>query len=189
MISEPIAVTLRVIEALEAVNVRYLIGGSLASALHGEPRSTLDSDLVAELQPQHVTPLAAMLRDEFYLSEPAMREAVRDGRSFNLIHLATMFKVDVFIPKERPFDRAQLDHARPQLVATDPDRYAHVASAEDTMLAKLDWYRRGGEISERQWRDVEGILKIQGEALDWDYLHQQAAALGVFDLLERLRAA
>lgn len=187
MTAEPIAVTLRVIEALEALHVRYFIGGSLASTLHGEPRATLDSDLVTELRPRHAEPLVQMLQGEFYVSEAAVHLAIRDRRSFNLVHLTTMFKVGVFVSKDRAFGSAQLEHATPQLVATNPDRYANVASAEDTILAKLEWYRQGGEVSQRQWQDVLGILRVQGERLDWDYLRCLATVLGVEDLMERLR--
>ncbi|MEI2691412.1 MAG: hypothetical protein V9H69_17585 [Anaerolineae bacterium] len=189
MTTEPIAVTLLVIEALDDLGVRYVIGGSLASALHGVARATMDADLVADLKPQHVRPLVQKLAGAFYIDEDAVRTAVASRRSFNAIHLAAMFKVDVFIPKGRPFDLAQLDHATAQLVATGPDRLAYVASAEDTILAKLDWYRQGGEVSERQWRDVLGVVKVQGDRLDWTYLRQQAANLGLSDLLEKLQSA
>ncbi len=187
MMPEPIGVTLQVIDALEQLGVPYLIGGSLASTLHGVPRSTLDSDLVAALQPHHVEPLVKLLQDEFYVDDATMRKAVRDRRSFNVIHLATMFKVDVFVLKDRPFDYAQLEHATPQVIATDPERRALVASAEDTILAKLEWYRQGGEVSERQWRDVLGIVRVQAERLDWEYLRRQATSLGVVDLLAQVQ--
>lgn len=187
MTSEPIAVTLLVTEALEALDVPYFVGGSLASALHGEPRATLDSDLVADLRPQHVRPLVHMLQDEFYIDEVAVCTAVQRRNSFNVLHLATMFKVDVFVMKQRAFAQMQFARARPMLVTSDPDRYVLVASAEDMILAKLEWYRLGGEVSERQWRDVMGIVKVQEDRLDWDYLQQQAGALGVADLLAKLK--
>jgi len=92
---------------------------------------------------------------------------------------------DIFIPKQRPFDRAQLERRTLQVVATDPERTAYIASAEDTILAKLDWYRQGGQVSERQWRDVLGVLRVQDNTLDMNYLRSQATALGVADLLEQ----
>ena len=186
MISEQIAVTLLVVDALEKLGVRYLIGGSLASALYGVPRATMDADLVADLRLEHAEPLAHALTSAFYVDAEMIRDAVRQQRSFNVIHLATAFKVDVFVRKKRAFDESQLARRTKQIVATDPERTAFVASAEDTILAKLEWYRIGGETSERQWRDVLGVVKVQGERLDVMYLRQWAAQLGVADLLERV---
>jgi len=186
MISEQMAVTLLVIDALEKLNVRYLIGGSLASALYGVPRATLDADLVADLRMENAEPLARALASAFYVDAEMIRDAIRQQRSFNVIHLDTAFKVDVFVRKKRAFDESQLARRTRQIVATDPERTAFVASAEDTILAKLEWYRNGGETSERQWRDVLGIVKTQGERLDKNYLRHWAVQLGVADLLERI---
>ena len=188
MTSEPITVTLLVVEVLESLGVPYVIGGSLASTIHGVARSTLDSDLVADLPVDRVAAFVAHLSDQFYVDEQAIQTAIQQRRSFNLIHLETMFKVDIFIPKRRAFDQAQLANRTAHLVATNPDRTAYVASPEDTILAKLEWYRLGDEVSDRQWRDILGVLSVQGKRLDLDYLRQSAPGLGVADLLEKALA-
>lgn len=185
MLAEPLAVTLLVIEAFEKLEVPYLIGGSLASALHGTARSTLDSDLVADLKAEQVAPLVDMLKMDFYIDEIMILDAIRYQSSFNIIHLKTMFKVDIFINKHRRFDQAQFQRRQLQTVANDPERKAYVTTAEDIVLAKLEWYRLGDEISDRQWRDILGVLKVQAGRLDIDYLHQWAAELNVADLLLR----
>jgi hypothetical protein len=176
---------LLVVSILERLGVSYVIGGSLASSLHGVFRASVDADIVADLRFEHVEPLGRELGDAFYHDEAAIRRAVELRRSFNVIHLDTMFKVDVFIPKGRPFDEAQLRRRKAHVIAVDPERSAFFASAEDTVLAKLDWYRGGGEVSERQWHDVLGILQVQRGSLELGYLRSMAASLGVSDLLAR----
>jgi len=188
MLPEPIAVTLQVADALEALGVHYFIGGSLASAIHGISRATMDVDIVSDLQTKHVDPLIRLLTDAFYVDDQSLRQAVREHGSCNFIHRDTMFKVDLFVRKTRPFDQSQLERRERQSLATEPERFAYVASAEDMILAKLEWYRLGGEVSERQWRDVQNILKVQGDRLDETYLRKWADQLGVLDLLERALA-
>ena len=183
---EPIAVTLIVIDVLEQLNIPYVIGGSLASTQHGTTRATFDSDLVVRMTKSHVPSLVSKLQDAFYADELMALNAIKNKSSFNLIHLETMFKVDLFIAKDDEFDRAQIERRVARAVAEDSDREIYVLSAEDIVLAKLRWYRLGGEQSERQWRDVEGVVSVQGERLNFDYLHKMAAILKVEDLLVKL---
>jgi hypothetical protein len=184
MLPEQIAVTLLVADALEALGVQYAIGGSFASALHGVMRATMDAGLVADLREEDIAPLVQTLGEGFYADAEMMREAITERRSFNLIHLESMFTVDVFVARPRDFDRAQLARRQLHLLGEQPERWAYVASAEDTVLAKLEWYRLGGEASDRQWRDALGVLKVQGLRLDLAYMRHMAAGLGVKDLLE-----
>ncbi len=185
MTSSPMDVAGLVIDVLKALDVPYMIGGSLASAVHGIARSTLDVDLVAALCPEHAEALVRALGNAFYADLDAIRTAIASRTSFNLIHLETMTKVDVFVLKGRPYDHAQFARRTEQVVAMSPERRAWVASAEDTILSKLEWYRLGGEVSERQWRDVLGIISAQAERLDVAYMRRWARTLGVGDLLER----
>jgi hypothetical protein len=185
MLAEPLAITLLVIDAFDKLGVPYLIGGSMASALHGTARSTLDTDLVCDLQAEQAKSLVQMLEKEFYIDEAMIRDAIHYQSSFNLIHLATMFKVDVFITKHRRFDQMQFQRRQLQVIANKPERKVYVTSAEDIILAKLEWYRLGGKMSDRQWRDIIGVLKVQADRLDLNYLSQWAVELDVSDLLQR----
>ncbi len=184
MLPEQIAVTLLVTDALDTIGVPYAIGGSLASALHGVMRATMDADLVADLRAEQAAPLAQALESAFYADVEMMRNAIQRPGSFNVIHLETMFKVDVFVARPRAFDRAQLSRRQLHLLSETPERRAYVLSAEDIVLSKLEWYRMGGEVSDRQWRDVLGVLKVQAGRFDRDYLYRMAAGLGITDLLE-----
>jgi hypothetical protein len=185
VLAEQIEVTMQVADALDSLGVSYAIGGSFASAIHGVMRATMDADLVTDMVLSDAIPLVKALAGAFYADAETMREAIRHHSSFNLIHLATMFKVDVFVVKARAFDRSQLARRQLLLLSEEPERYAYVASAEDTILAKLEWYRLGGGVADRQWRDVLGVIMVQGERLDLVYLRTMAAQLAVSDLLEQ----
>ena len=185
MVTDPFQVALQVAEVLERCGVRYLVGGSLASSVSGEPRSTLDVDLVVAMTEADVEPLLATLGDEFYADAGAVRRAVRARSSVNLIHHGTSTKVDLFMLGGSPLDDEQMARRLFIKVASQPDRFLYVYTAEDILLQKLRWYRRGNEVSDRQWRDVVGIVAVQGNRLDEAYLQRGAGVLGVPDLLER----
>jgi hypothetical protein len=185
VLNEPLEVTFKVTNVFDHLAVPYLIGGSLASTLYGLVRTTQDSDLIAQMRAEHIQPFVDALEAEFYIDPQMVSTAVQQHGSFNLIHRETFFKVDVFVPPMRPFLQSQLRRAREQVFTLDTEVRAKFASPEDTILAKLEWYRLGGEVSERQWRDVLGILMIQGDNLDLDYLHHWAAELDLAGLLLR----
>ena len=172
-----------VLEALENLGVRHHVGGSIASSVHGLRRTTRDADVVVDLRPEQVRPLVEALEQAYYVDEDMVREAQRCRASFNVIHLDTMLKVDLFVAKDGPFERGEM--ARARRVALE-DMTLTVASPEDVVLRKLHWYRLGREASENQWNDIIGVLKVQ-TALDEAYMDRWAPHLGVADLLERAR--
>jgi hypothetical protein len=178
--AEPLAVARLVADAIERVGARYSIGGSLASSLAGEPRSTL----VVDLTEVHVASLLSVLAEEFYVNAEALIRAVEHHGTVNLIHVATTVKVDLFVAGGTPLD-AELLRRRRMVMAGKPPSPVFVHTPEDILLQKLRWFRMGGEVSDRQWRDVLGIVRVQGQRLDAAYLEQGAQALGVLDLLSR----
>jgi len=178
----------KVISVLEDLGIAYLIGGSFASSFYGISRSTNDADLVAEVRGKHVHVLFEGLKPDFYVSEQAIQRSVETGRHFNVIHSETQFKVDIFTPRPGGFAQKQLARRLPQEFGAGSGINAFFASPEDTVLAKLEWYRRGNEVSEQQWRDVVTVLKVQHDRLDLDYMRDSATELGVSDLLEEALA-
>ena len=183
--SEALQVTLLVTSILDDLGIPHVIGGSMASIIHGMLRTTMDVDILADMQPEHVSPFVVKLQDAFYTDKAVIHQAIQRRSSFNLIHLATMFKVDIFLPKDRAFDQQQLKRRMAEPVGPDADAQLWVLTPEDIVLAKLDGFRLGGEVSERQWRDILGVLKTQQTMLNLDYLRQWAQELRVADLLER----
>lgn len=170
-----------VLDALTRLGVRHFVGGSIASSAHGMPRASIDADVVAALLPAHAEALAAALRATYYVPEQRVIDAIAHQGSFNVIHFETMIKVDVFVVRNAA-DRQSLDRA--QLLRLEGGAQVPVCSPEDTILAKLEWFRRGGEVSERQWTDVVGLLRV-GRSIDRSYLTDHAGTRGVADLLNR----
>jgi hypothetical protein len=177
-----------VIDLFDQLGIRYHLGGSLASSIHGVPRATLDADVVAFMGTQHIPLLVQALQATFYLSETEMREALAQPEgfpSFNLIHLTMGVKIDVFVPPATPYAESRMARALPAAFEEDPQaRRFYVASAEDMILTKLAWYAAGNRTSDRQWADIQGMLHVQRDLLDHSYLTQWAPALGVADLLD-----
>lgn len=181
---DAVAVLLRVVDVLERHGAAYHVGGSWASSIHGVVRQTQDVDLVVDLSPTMLEALATDLGEEFHVDVESGRRAIRDRASFNLIHLDTGIKVDVFVQGEDPYDLEEVARTRPQ-VLHGSERTVMVSSPEDTVLRKLLWYRMGGEVSDRQWSDVLGVVRTQRGRLDTEYLHRWASQLGIEDLLAR----
>jgi hypothetical protein len=176
------------VATLGDLGIPYMVGGSLASAVHGIPRFTNDIDLVAAITSAHIAAFASRLGASFYVDPKTIRDALGHNRSFNLIHLASGYKFDIFPAAgidylERKIERSKLEDVP---IAEGLSVRCPLATAEDTILAKLVWYRLGGEQSDRQWNDLRGVRSVQAGALDQSYLREWARFLKVEDLLDRL---
>jgi len=183
MAIDQVDVMLLVAGVLERLGIPYCVCGSFVSSLHGEWRSTRDVDLLADIKGKHVKPFTEALQSDFYAEEEAILRAVKARRSFSVIHFETLYKIDIFVSKGTEFEKKQLERRELKNVIPEQEMTAYVASAEDTILAKLAWYRLGNEVSDQQWRDILGVLKMRHGRLDLDYLRHWAAELNVSDLL------
>jgi hypothetical protein len=176
-----------VVAVFEQLGIEYYIGGSVSSSTYGIPRATFDVDLVADLRREHVRSFVKRLETEYYVDGDMIEDAIKHRSSFNIIYLDSMLKVDVFLPKSRSFDQEEYRRVQ-QEVLVNGTRPFKIASAEDTLLHKLEWYRMGNEMSDRQWNDILGVLKVRGAMLDMGYLRTWASQLCVADLLDRALA-
>jgi hypothetical protein len=180
---EPLQVLQVVVSTLEKLGVPSMLVGSFASSSHGFARLTRDADLIAKLSRDQVDGFIEAFSREFYVDRGMIEQALAKQTSFNIIHFESSFKVDFFVLRSSAYGEEEF--SRRVLKQIDPrtDFAVYIQSAEDAVLSKLEWYRQGGEVSENQWRDVIGILKIQAGRLDVGYLHKWAEQLGVSDLL------
>jgi hypothetical protein len=182
--SEIIQALTPLVEVFDRFGIKYYIGGSVASSVHGKRRYTQDVDVVAALQLKHVQTLVAMLQQAYYIDADMIRDAIRNRSSFNLLHHDTGVKVDVFVQKPDPFAQQELRRAREEVLEVG-SRPFFFASPEDMILAKLDWWKLGGGVSNRQWNDILEMMKEKHAALDIAYLRHSAPMLGVVDVLEK----
>jgi hypothetical protein len=190
--ADPLALALRVGAALDAHAIPYIVVGSVAAVVHGEYRTTRDIDVVLNLSRGDVRALVDALREGFtFLPSdvtdalarlPEARADAAQRASFCAYDRATGFQVDVYLASGRPFEVAQFQRAQALDLTGEPGGTLRVASAEDTVLAKLEWYQLAP--SDRQWRDVQAILRVQDDALDRAYLRRWASELGLAELLD-----
>jgi len=175
-----------VVKAFEKLGVPYYIGGSVASSAYGIARMTLDVDMVTVLAPENVSAFVEMLKANYYISEEMILDAIQRKSSFNIIHLETMLKVDIFITKDRPYNNEVFKRKRKETLDDEQgSAEVYLASSEDIILNKLDWYHLGGDISEQQWNDILGVIKVQSDLLDKKYLSHWATELGLSNLLAK----
>jgi len=187
MTSPDILVALQlVITAFNELAIPYYIGGSLASSVYGMPRTTLNVNIVANISLNHITALKSKLEKEYYIDENMIKNAIKSSSSFNLIHLETVIKIDVFVYKDNPYQQNAIERrVEDTLIENDQNSKFYFASPEDIIINKLKWYQIGNRVSERQWLDVIGVIKIQGNTLDKTYLKKWAIKLELIELLKK----
>lgn len=173
-----------VIDVFEQLGVAYYIAGSIASSIYGMVQVAQDVDMIANLQLEQVHPLVAQLQADYYIDEDAVRDAIQQRTWFNIIHLGSFLKIDVFLPKDRPFDQQVLQRAQQRVLEESYPPF-YIASPEDIVLTHLEWHRQEGKIADDKWNAILGVLKVRGPNLDFAYLQQWATTLGIDDFLEQ----
>jgi len=181
---QDIMVLQKLIDVLDSLNIAYVIGGSMASSAYGVPRFTQDADITVEPFRSSADKLFEALKQDFYISKAAMYQALQAKSSFNAIHLATAFKIDIFVQSDTEFQSQMFARSKKLHVSSSAKPLSFV-SPEDIILLKLDWYKRSDCTSERQWSDILGVLTAQASTLDFEYLKTWAAKLTLNDLLKK----
>ncbi len=173
----------RIISELDANGIPHMVAGSFAAMAHGLVRMTHDIDLIVDPTREQLDRLVATLTpDHYYASPEAADEAWSRRGQFNVIDMATGWKTDLILIKRRPFSREEFTRRRPDSLFEVP---IFVATAEDTILSKLEWARLGD--SERQFRDVAGVFELRRATLDIAYIDRWARELEVTALWERVQ--
>ena len=186
MITEALGIVSVITSVFDTLKIPYFIGGSFASGIYGLPRATRDVDFVAEIKISQIAQLVAALEAEFYLDSQSIRAAINAQWSFNIIHLKTMFKADIFVLSSSNWAHNQFRRRELRQLTDDANApTAWVSSAEDIVLQKLLWFEKGGRISTQQWDDISGVLKVSAKILDFDYLVQWSSELGLTELLHK----
>lgn len=185
----PLDVAAGVVAILDELGVPHVLGGSLASSIFGEPRATNDADVAVRLHGDGLTPLLHRFQElGYHAPVPPALVAVAEHGSFNVIHPSGL-KVDLFVLGDDVLDRLQLERRVRVPLLSEPPIEAWVTSPADLVLRKLDWYRLGGGVSDRQWRDICGLLQVQWQRFDRDDLRRTAAEVGLGELLDDAIAA
>jgi len=187
-VENAIDIALKVAAALTSTGGEYFVGGSLASSLQGEPRATNDIDFVISLPAGRINALRDALGGDFEVDTDMLRDAVLHARSANAFYLPVVTKIDFFGRGYEPFDDSEFSRRRAVVVGAQGESLV-VKSAEDTVLRKLLWFREGGSVSEKQWRDIVGVLRISDKMLDTVYLDSWARRLDLTELLATAREA
>ena len=182
-----VTIARRVGSAIEAAGGAYFVGGSIASSLHGEPRSTNDVDIVLKLAPDRIDDLTSALGADFEVDVDMLREGLRNGTCSTAFYLPTVTKIDLFALGADRYDQIEFTRRRHVQVQSTGETLV-VKSPEDTVLRKLLWYRQGGCVSDRQWRDIVEVLQVSGPEMDARYLSTWAERLDLTDMLARAKA-
>jgi len=185
VIAEPVQITQQIVEVFNCLNIFYFVGGSLASSLYGVPRATQDVDIIADIKRESIPLLINAFQQEFYIDVDMILDAIRYRTSFNIIHLKTMFKADIFILKPDVLSQEEMKRRKQYQLSESPGDVLFLSSAEDIIINKLFWFKLGGGVSERQWNDALGVIRVQSKILDYRYLEDVASQRGVFPLLQK----